>query len=167
MKRILYFCLFVVVLTGCATQRWCNKHYPPVVDSVYIVTRHDSIVYKDTIVYVKLPGKEIHDSVVIPCPAPPPEYIPDTAKAETDFAIAKAWWSYPVISLFLKQKTGILEFKLDSAVKEKYYWKNEYLKIREVKETKYVPKIYKQALYVCIFIIVGGIFWLAWKIFRK
>jgi len=159
--------VFLSVLAGCATERRCNIKFPPQRDTIKIITIRDSIIYKDTTIFIKLPGEVRIDSVFIPCPPPPPQYIPDTARAETSLSLAKAWWSYPVIKLKLTQKDTTIMWKLDNAIKEAYHWRMEYQKIKEVKEIKYVPKIYKQALSICIFLFIIFGIWLGYKFFKR
>ena len=127
--------------------------YPPVADTVVTVITRDSIVFKDTTVYITLPGETVIDSVIIPCP-PVDNYIPDTARAETEYALAKAWYDPPSLMLRLDQKTSIIEIRLDSALREAYYWKEEYEKIRIVEPVKYIPIIYKISLWMVIGMIL-------------
>ena len=127
--------------------------YPPIADTVVTVITRDSIVFKDTTVYITLPGETVIDSIVIPCP-PMADYIPDTARAETDYALAEAWYDPPKLMLRLDQKTSILDIRLDSALREAYYWKEEYEKIRIVEPVKYIPIIYKVSLWMVIGMIL-------------
>ena len=136
-------------------------------DTITKVVTRDSLIYRDTTIYYHLPGDTVTNEVVIPCPPPPEQYIPDTAKVETDFAIAKAWWSYPKIKLYLEQKDKYLRLELDSALRESWHWRYEYMQIKQVLKEKYVPVIYKQALSICIFIFVVFIGWFFVKILRK
>jgi hypothetical protein len=93
-------------------------------------------------------------------------YIPDTAKAETEYAKAKAWWDYPVIALKLEQKDQVITFKLDSALMEAYYWRNEVTRITKEYAERYTPK------WVMYLAVIGGIvltlflFQLARKFFK-
>jgi len=160
-------CILTALWTlSCATQRKCIQKWQLRPDTIHTTSVRDSIVYRDTIVYISIEGKTVIDSVVIPCPPPPPAFIPDTARAETELAMAKAWWSYPVIKLDLYQKENLLEVKLDSAIMEAYHWRNEYEKITQVIKERYVPKIYKQALTICIFIFSCGFLFLGWKAYK-
>ena len=157
----------LLVLTSCVTQRRCNAKFPPGRDTIKIETTRDSIVYKDTIVYVKIPGEREIDSIPIPCPPPPSDYIPRRVYAETSLAKASAWWDYPVIKLELIQKDTTIERRLDNAIKEAYRWKSEYEKITIMPEqVKYIPKIYKQAMSICIFIFVLAFLFMGWKAYK-
>lgn len=158
--------LLLAALSGCVTQRRCLQKFPPRTDTVTVVEIRDSLVYKDTVIFVRLPGELRTDSVFIPCPPPPPAYIPDTARAETSLAIARAWWDHPNIMLSLTQKDTTIEHRLDSAIKESYHWRNEYTKVTRVISEKYVPKIYKDALSICIFMFVAAGIWLGLKLRR-
>lgn len=150
-QRIALLILLIIFAQGCVTQKRCLKRFPPATDTTTTIVIRDSVVYRDTIIYVAIPGRVIVDSVIIPCPPPLPTYIPDTAKVETDYATAKAWWSYPVIKVELNQKPLNLSFKLDSALRDAYHWKSEYERVTQVIKEKYVPK------WITFFAITGGV----------
>lgn len=137
--------------------------YPPVADTVVTVITRDSIVFQDTTVYITLPGETVIDSIVIPCP-PMADYIPDTARAETDYALAEAWYDPPKLMLRLDQKASTLEIRLDSALREAYYWKDKYEKINTVTPVKFIPIIYKVALWMVIGMILLIVFWIIRKL---
>ena len=161
------FVLTVFVLSSCATQKRCYEKWGMKPDTITKVVSRDSLIYRDTTIIYHLPGDTVVSEVLIPCPPPPPDFIPDTAKVETDFALAKAWWSYPKIRLYLEQKDKYLRLELDSALRESWHWRYEYLQVKQVLKEKYVPVIYKQALSICIFIFVVFIGWFFVKILRK
>ena len=146
--------ILIILLTGCVTQKKCLTKFPPVNDTIRIVILKDSIIYKDTIIFIYLPGQTTINSVVIPCPPPPPEFIPDTAKAETSLAFARAWWQYPNIQLRLVQKDTTIEARLESAIMESYFWRNEYEQIKQSIIVKKIPLIYK----VAFWFVLGQIF---------
>lgn len=146
--------ILIILLTGCVTQKKCLTKFPPVNDTIRIVILKDSIIYKDTIIFIYLPGQTTINSVVIPCPPPPPEFIPDTAKAETSLAFARAWWQYPNIQLRLVQKDTTIEARLESAIMESYFWRNEYEQIKQTIIVKKIPLIYK----VAFWFVLGQIF---------
>jgi hypothetical protein len=162
MKQLII--VLAVLLASCATQKRCYEKWSMKPDTIRTVEIRDSLVYKDTTVYKYLPGENRVDSVFIPCPPPPPDYIPDTAYAKTSMATAKAWWSYPFIALKLVQHDSLFTLRLDSARKESYHWRTEYDNVTQVLKEKYVPKIYKDALSICIFIFVAMAVWLGFKI---
>jgi hypothetical protein len=155
MKNIVLTLFMVILMAGCVTQKRCNLKFPPSTETITIVKEHDSIVYKDTTVFIKLPREYKTDSVIIPCPPPAPGFIPDTAYAETTLAIARAWFNWPGIKLQLTQKDTTIEKRLEDANKEVYRWKSEYYKIKVVPPpVKYIPGIYKAAFWGWIIAIV-------------
>lgn len=149
------------------TQKRCLDKFPPVNDTIIIEVSRDSIVYKDTTLIVTLPPVTIHDSITVPCPEVP-GYIPDTVRAETEYAIAKAWLDPPVLMLRLDQKRSILEFKLDSALKESYYWKEKYQTEKQtiIKEVRHIPKVYKVAMVFSLIVIAFQLGKWVQKIYR-
>jgi hypothetical protein len=162
--------LIVVSLSGCfATQKRCLRLFPPVAstDTVIRVVLHDSIVWKDTTIFVKLPGETFIDSLEIILNAGNDinkVFLSDTLTLETTFARAVAYYKTPRVHLTLFQKGIDLKLKLDSALSEKYYWKDKYTEIlnKQVKEVKYIPVLYKVSFWLCIGILavfLGGIFY--------
>lgn len=134
-------------LSSCLTQKRCFEKFPIQADTVRIETIKDSIAYRDTLIFITIPGDHSVDSVFVPCPPPPSGFIPDTARAETQLARAVAYWHYPVIKLELTQKDLTITSRLDSAIREIYHWKTEYEKIIAISPKKTpIPVIYKLAL---------------------
>jgi hypothetical protein len=99
---------------------------------------------------------------------PTPEPVnSDTLKIETALAVAKAWIEQSYLMLKLDQKDTTILTRLDNAIKEKYYWQTLYEKLRITPEpVKYVPKIYKQALSICIFIFICAFLFIGWKAYK-
>lgn len=167
MRQVIVVMLLFTLFAGSScSRRWCIARYGERVDTLRVVTYRDSVVYRDTTVYVYLPGDTVREDVVIPCPPPPPDYVPDTAKAETDYAFARAWWSYPVIALELVQKQSRIALELDSVIKESYHWRTEYERIMAIIPERYVPKIYKQAMSICIVIFIIFAVWFVSKFIK-
>jgi len=167
MKTNLALILLLAVLSSCVTQKRCNYKFPSINDTIRIETVRDSIIMKDTIIYIHIQGETVVDSVVIPCPDPGPSYVPKKVFAETSLAKASAWWSYPVIKLELIQTDTTIEKRLANALKESYYWKSLYEKVHITPApVKYIPKIYKHALSICIFIFAGAFLFFGWKVYK-
>lgn len=165
MRNILYFALFVL-FAGCVTQKRCNYRFPPSVDSIRIETIKDSIVLKDTVIYIPIPGERVIDSVEIPCPEVL-GYIPKRVYAETSLAKASAWWQFPNIILELLQKDTTIIQRLDNALRDAYHWKTLYEKITVTPQpVKYIPKIYKQSMVICIFIFIFAFLFMGWKAYK-
>ena len=112
------------ILAGCATQKRCFEKWPP---EIKVDTVERTVVqYVDTTVYVQMPGDTVEVNV--------PVYIVDTvegkpivityeeARAETEYAEARAWVEKSVLELELIQKDSLIEIRLDSviAIKDHY-----------------------------------------------
>jgi hypothetical protein len=164
MRNILFLAL-LALFAGCSRQ-WCATRYPPSIDTVRVSVTRDTIIYRDTIIFLEVPGETIIDSVIIPCPPPQASFVPDTARAETAFAMAKAWWSYPVIRLDLTQKdTAVL---LKAALRESRHWESLLEKVTKIPQpVKYVPTFYKVCLWLWIgvLIAIGG--YVGFKFLKK
>ena len=116
-----------------------------------ISTVRDSVVVKDTTIFVSIPGETILDSIPFPIYVDRDIKI-DTARAETGYARAKSYYSNGMIILELEQLETNLEIRLDSALRESYQWEEKYIEIlnKEVVREKYIPIIYKVALWIVI-----------------
>ena len=146
--------ILLLSAASCITQKKCLQRFPPVVQTEIVTQVRDTIIYKDTTVFVTLPGNVIRDSVIIPCPEPTRPVRIDTARAETSLAEAKAWWSPPRIMLELIQKDTTIELRLENAIKESRHWRSEYEKVVETHVEKKIPTIYSIALGGWIGIII-------------
>ena len=165
MKGLLVLVLFVF-MSSCVTQRRCMNRFPPQRDTVIVETVKDSVVYKDTTVFINIPGATRIDSVPIPCPEIA-SYTPKRVNVETSLARASAWWDPPNIKLELIQKDTTIERRLNNALKEAYYWKSKYEQVTIIPEpVRYIPKIYKQALSICIFIFAVAFAFMGWKVYK-
>ena len=164
-KTILVLSVVLAVLSSCVTQRKCNYKFPAKNDTIRIETIRDSIVIKDTTIYIILPGETVTDSVIIPCPDPGPAYIPKRVIAETSLARAEAWWSYPNIKLTLIQKDTTIERRLEGAIKEAHYWKTEYEKITVTPQPeKHIPGFYRFCTFCFMGIVLAGVGFAGFKL---
>ena len=165
-NSILILSLFSCVLLSSCSKQWCYTKWPISVDSIYKEIIRDSIVIKDTIVYIHLPGETVIDSVKIPCPDPGPAYVPKKVRSETSLAWAEAWFQFPNIKLLLVQKDTLIEKRLENAIRESYHWKSLYEKMTVRPEpVKYIPGIYKVALWLWIGVVIAVAGYVALKLF--
>jgi hypothetical protein len=167
MKAIVLFLLIAVIGASCATQKRCNLKFPPTVDTIKITIVKDSIIYRDTTIFIKLPGELRIDSVEIPCPDVP-GYIPEKVFAETSLAKASAWWQFPNIRLELIQKDTTIERRLDNAIKEAWHWQEEYTKVTKTPQViKEIPVFYRFCTYAFIGMFLALAGYIALRIFKK
>ena len=179
MKTYLITGVIITLFLGlsCATQRKCFEKFPPMEtkDSIYTETVKEVPVY--------LPGDSIEIWVPIDCPDQDVAFVENNRlkqqiiilngrlKSNTvvkpDTVFVPVIETKTVIKLDLNQKENLFEVMLDSAIMEAYHWKTEYEKITQVIKERYVPKIYKQALSICIFIFVAFAGWLAMKFIKR
>jgi hypothetical protein len=166
-KGSLIVFLILLILSSCVTQKRCYLKFPPTVDTIKITIIKDSIIYRDTTIFIKLPGELRIDSVEIPCPDVP-GYIPEKVFAETSLAKASAWWQFPNIRLELIQKDTTIERRLDNAIKEAWHWQEEYTKITKTPmEVKVIPGFYKFCTYAFIGMFLALAGYIALRIFKK
>ena len=167
MKVKIILLVLLVFASSCVTQRRCLQKFPPTTNTTTIV--RDSIIeiLRDTTIYFDIVGETIIDSVFILCPEVP-NYVPDTARAETSLAIAKAYWSFPNIELELTQKDTTIERRLENALREIRRLSNTTTTVTIIPEpVKYIPKINQIALWLWIGVLIalGGIG--GFKLYKK
>ena len=163
--------VIVLLIASCTTQRRCNIKFPPQTstETIYRDSIHEEIKYRDTIIYVPIPGELHTDSIFIPVDNPGQNYIPDTARAENKYAIGKAWLDWPKIKLTLIQKPQTLEFQLKNAIKEANVYRMLYEreKSKEVTQVKFTPKFWKFTGWVGIGFIITFLVWVFMKVKGK
>ena len=169
--RNIILLILLASLTGCfATRKRCLNLYPPTSsrDSVVHEAIRDSIVFKDTTVFVSIPGETITDSVPFPVYVEKSIKI-DTARAETAFAKAKAYYSNRAIHIILEQKTTDLEIRLDNALRESYQWKEKYTSVlnKQVVRERYIPGVYKIALWMWVGVFAALLLYVVLKTVLK
>ena len=151
--RYITILLILILFSSCVSQKKCLKRYPPETirvryDSISI---KDSIIYKDRIIERIIKADTVYKDKLIPVPitlnVPP-------LIAENDYAIAKAWIQDSRLKLQLEQKDQVIQFKLDSADKISKHWEYKYRMESEKQTTvireKFIPRIYKVALFIVI-----------------
>ena len=162
--------MFIVVMIATSCSRWCQKHSTPsvvIVDSSRTVTETK---YRDTIVYVQIPGKIRVDSipVVIQVAGTPALITPNRLHSELAYCEAEAWIKSNKLFLELSQKDTIIATKIQNAIKsvvtsERYY-RNEVLRLtveNKEKQALELKKGRKQG-FICalvlLAVLVGGYF---------
>ena len=156
MSRLLKTPAIVFVLlaffVSCATQRRCLEKFP-IVESTIV---KDSIVYRDTTLFVQLPADTVTDSiqVVLPCPQPPAFKTPKV-RTSTRYASAEAWLAGDHLKVRLMLNDTLIAFVVDSAVAEKM--KTVTITQAQTVREKFIPLIYKVALFVSIGFLVLAI----------
>lgn len=143
--------LITLLLIGCSAPARLDRIYNrnpelrPHDTTTTVTIVRDSIVYKDSVVFVRLPADTAYISgEVVYLPTKPNEVKirPDTLFTETDFAKASAWITQMRLNLLLIDKDTTLFIRLDSLTREAHYWKEQYNEtITTVKET-HIPRFY-------------------------
>lgn len=149
--RCLKTALFAFALVGmfysCATQRRCIEKYPPEIT----IVEHDSVIWRDTVIYVQLPADTLRDTAVIIInePSQPEQLKVEPLQLKTRFATADAWITGDELNLRLVQDAKMLAFVIDSAVVERM--KTITVTQGQVIEKKYIPMLYKfSMIFSCI-----------------
>ena len=168
--KYLLLILTVVMFSSCLTQKRCAERFPP-----QIVTKTETIteiVYRDTTIYVPIPGETVYDSIPVPIPCPDlPEF--DLSKyvmsKETQFAKAEAWLTFSLeaglqMHLLLEQKEQEIEHTIENAIRENSTHTTTTVDV--IHEVPYVTWWHKTASRFTIFILLSGFGLLVFRLVR-
>ena len=124
MNRLLII-LFAISLTGCVSEKKCQKRYPPRGDSTVIYK--DVKKWRDTVIYKELPPLIIERYID----------VKDTLRLAGSHAKAESWVVGDKLHGLLKE--GEKPVKIEYKVKEVEVIKTKV--VREVERVKFVPKL--------------------------
>jgi len=179
--------LLSLVMTSCMTQRrvyrYIREHpLPSTSDTLIREVVRDTIIYRDTTIYITLPGGSGRDSVGVdtgeveirakkPSRGLNLRYIPDTATVKTNLAIAKAWLDPgppAYIHVTLHQHDTLLAVKLDSALAREQHWRDRYMEVKKTQTVpqRFIPNLYKVTFWIVIIEVISLILFLVLKFFR-
>ena len=141
--RAILFGLIVLILSSCSVQRraerkcekatykWgCNK------DTAYIKETVINTLYKDTVVYIKIPGDTVHDSVPVVV-----EIFTDGTTLvsskkntlQTSLATSQAWIQSGKLHHTLIQKDSVYKAQIQNAIRiTQHFMKESTTKVIEV-----------------------------------
>lgn len=141
--KTIYILLASLMLTSCVTQRVCNKRFPCsqlVKDSII---EKEKVVIRDTTIEIRIPGKEIHDSIPVPFPVFRDGKL-NTKKLtkKTEYSEATAQVRDNMLYLDLTQNDIKINAKITGAIKEATYWKDRYQKEIIKPPSKWKPDIW-------------------------
>jgi len=135
--------ILAFLLAGCATQKRCNKKFPPQ------ETITETIVYRDTIVYINVPGELVTDTVKIESPID--LNLPERV-LQTEFCFARAWITNNLLMFELQQKEIEKEIVFKDVIIEKE------IIVETVKEVNKLTRWqeFKGYLGVLFLVLLGG-----------
>lgn len=157
MRWLLIVTALLMTLSGCVTQKKCNKKYPLTessrIDAIYI--EKEVVKWRDTIIYKQLPPIVVERYVS----------IKDTLKLTGGYSEAFAWVSNGNILGKLNEgiNTAKIEYKIKEVEVEKEVIKTDYKK--EIVNLPYIPLYAKIFMWVGIAFISFIIIWLLTKRF--
>lgn len=114
MKRVLFLLLLNPLLLSCNMQKYCSNRFPPEVikrDSIITVER---IAYRDTTLYVVVPGDVVRDT------AQSDTLGRASSTLATSFAISTAVFKDGKLFHELTQKDSLLALLIKSGIKERF-----------------------------------------------
>lgn len=125
------------------------EKFPPVMKYDTI----SEVIYRDTVIFVHLPGENRTDSVMISFPCPEGRaFHSDTVRAFTRFASSSAWISGKRLKIELIANDTLLSVVIDSAVTETL--KKITVQEGRIVHVKYIPPLYRASLWINIFLFV-------------
>ena len=169
--------MVLALFASCSPCARLARKCPPQIETII----RDSIVFKDTIIYrdriveIEIPADTTTDTQDI-SPILTSTYIEgdkelniDPIRIENDYAKASAWVESSILKLELIQKEQVIEKILEDAEKEVISWKEKYTnkEVTKIVTEKYIPKIYKISLWVCITLLGSIILYVVYRIKGK
>lgn len=127
LKLLLLMVLLSFIASSCITRKACDRRYSPIsYDSVSVVT-HTVTTYRDTTIYIHLPGDTVYKSIGL---------NEGVSELQTSFAKSYAWVKDGKLEHKLEQKDSIMQNKIDDGIKitEKSTQKDKLIEIKS--ETK-------------------------------
>lgn len=130
---LIAICIVVTIATSCS--KWCATHCQPQVIIKDSIVNNTIIDYKDTIIYVKVLGERVTDSipVIIQVPGYPVKISPNKITESLKYCEATAWIKDQKMYLELIQKDTIIAFNLKNAIKNvlttSNFWRSEVQRI--------------------------------------
>lgn len=154
--RLFLILSLLVILSSCMTQKRCARRFPPK-ESIRVETIiRDSVVYRDTTLYVQVPGNPVKEEkpVTIRSPAGNIPVTIDTMSIENDYYIAYAWVNNSIMGMAMYPKPST--FELNFKFKENFRLQHTTRDKTETHEIKVVPLFYKVCFYILLlqFILV-------------
>lgn len=132
-----------------------------------IIETKDSIVYRDTTIYEKLPSDTVWEKQKAKIIYRNGKFNSDTLKASSIFANSMAWVKESHLNLKIWDKDTTLQIQLDNALKESYYWENKYTYDKQVITERYVPKFWKITGLIGIFCTLSLVWYIVLRIKKK
>jgi len=154
MKNIILI-LLIVVFSSCVTQKKCNNMFPPTESWRVETLIKDSLVYRDTTIYVDVPGKEVivEKPVYIKSSATKaPIDISvdiDTMSIENYYYTASSWVNNSIMGMQLTPKAEMfqLQFKFTQLHKIRQTRSDKEV----IRIVKVVPLFYRIVMYIFVF----------------
>lgn len=159
--------IILLLLTSCSpTQRLAriyerNPHLKPEVSVDSVITKTDTLIYRDTVVELRIvPDTIIKTDTVTEQIFIEPDVPSDTLTAESIYSIAESWIYNRNLNLSLITKDTTIMHRLDSAIVQSNYWEYKYRNETKVGKV-YVTSKWKEIMAwvgVAIGIILLGYF---------
>ena len=136
--KTLFIIALAITLTGCVSEKKCQKKYPPRVDSTVIYK--DVINWRDTIIYKELPPLVIERYID----------VKDTLRLAGNYSKATSWVVGDKLHGWLKE--GEKPVKIEYKIKEVEVIKTKV--VREVERVKFVPKLTQWLAWVGVIALI-------------
>jgi hypothetical protein len=137
MKNQLIGLVFVALLmSGCVTQKRCEQKFPPQIITIDSVITKTETIYRDTTIFIELPGDTIRDTVEVTVK----EGIANSRPSihETDLA----WSMAQVVNGFLQheliQKDSTLARVIENAIRESATTTDKTKLVTKIVEKNYI-----------------------------
>jgi hypothetical protein len=115
-NKLIGLVFFALLLSGCVTQKRCDQKFPPQLITSDSVITNTITIYRDTTIYVYLPGDTVYDTVHVTIENGIANSRPSIH--ETDLAWSKAQVVDGRLIHELIQKDSVLARVIENAIRE-------------------------------------------------
>lgn len=160
--RIFLALTVVLFATSCVNQKRCSRKFPPQTVTIYHDSIRQTIVYRDTTIFIEFPADTVYNSDTILIEKK--QVLNTRITAESKMATAMAWISQNKLNLMLADKDTTIEVRLIKALKEAVYWQSKYHSDKQTVNVPFVPKFWKVTGWIGIISIILILLFIGYKL---
>lgn len=129
--HILFLLPVLLFFAACNPCKRLARRCPPEIITKDSIIERETVEYRDTTLFVHIPGQHIIDSIPIPCPDPvpgttTPGIFPNKLTVYGHLATASGWVQQSKLYLELTEKDTLLPVKLENAIRDRDRWREAY-----------------------------------------
>jgi len=157
--------LVILLLTGCVTQKRCERKFPPQVIHTDSTITNTITIFRDTTIYIYLPGDTVIDTVKVDVQNGVANSRPSIHETDLAWSMAQIVDNKLIHQLIMKDKT--LEMLIKNAIRENATHSERRIKVKEIVKENYLTRWQWAQLYLGR---ISGIFlllYIGYKMVRR